>query len=112
MAHLYILENEVGRHYIGITNVGLFNRLNRHNKGLVNSTKYGKPWRLIYSELYKTMSEARTREIQIKSWKGGNAFKMLLFKAAGSSNGRIHDSESCYLGSNPSPAALKRSDLK
>lgn len=24
---------------------------------------------------------------------------------AGSSNGRIHDSESCHLGSNPSPAA-------
>ncbi|GEM_PF-3576988 len=28
------------------------------------------------------------------------------FRIAGSSNGRTHDSESCNLGSNPSPAAL------
>ena len=79
--------------------------MERHNKGDVLSTKLGKPWKLIYFEEYKDYKEARCREKQIKSWKGGNAFKKLLSRTAGSSNGRTQDSESCYLGSNPSPAA-------
>ena len=34
-------------------------------------------------------------------------YKLVVRTAAGSSNGRIHDSGSCYLGSNPSPAAVR-----
>lgn len=33
-----------------------------------------------------------------------------IFVVAGSSNGRIHDSESCHLGSNPSPAVLSAAE--
>jgi ribosomal protein L34 len=35
---------------------------------------------------------------------------MFVFKAAGSSSGRMQVSGTCHLGSNPSPAALKRNE--
>lgn len=106
MVWLYILENYQGKHYVGITAKDLAERLSRHNRGEVSSTKHHRPWELVYSETYKDYNSARIREIQIKGWHGGNAFKKLVSKAAGSSNGRTADSESVYLGSNPSPAAL------
>ena len=48
------------------------------------------------------------QEKKIKSWHSGNAFKRFLVKAGRSSNGRTTDSESVYLGSNPSLPALTR----
>ena len=112
MPYLYILKNERGRYYIGITELEPMERLKRHNKGDVVSTRIGAPWTVVYTENFIILENARKREKQIKSWKGGNAFKKLLSKAAGSSNGRTHASEACYLGSNPSPAALERSRHK
>ena len=106
MAYVYILKNKQSRYYTGITELKVDKRLERHNKGDVFSTKLGRPWELIHFEFYRTLKEARDREKQIKNWKGGNAFKKLVSKAAGSANGRPHDSESCNPGSNPGPAAL------
>ena len=108
MVYLYILKNKFSKHYIGITGLNPVRRLERHNKGDVASTKNHKPWELIYFEEIGNFKEARNLEKKIKGWKGGNAFKKFLSKAAGSSNGRTSDSESEYLGSNPSPAALAR----
>ena len=108
MVYLYILKNAKGRYYTGITSLRPEERLLRHNKGDVYSTKFGRLWELIYTETFENFEQARGREKQIKSWKGGNAFRKLISKAAGSSNGRIHDSESWHLGSNPSPAALEK----
>ena len=107
MPHVYILENREGRHYIGITSLNLESRLERHNRGDVYSTKLGRPWEIIYSEKFVNLSEARQKEKLLKSWKGGNAFKRFISKAAGSSNGRIDASGASYLGSSPSPAALE-----
>ena len=111
MPHLYLLRNKIGKHYIGITNINPEKRLERHNKGDVYSTKLGRPWQLIYIENCRTLKEARKKEKLIKSWKGGNAFKKFLSKAAGSSNGRTPASGAGYLGSNPGPAALERKYL-
>ena len=109
MAYLYILRNIKNKHYIGITALDPRKRLSRHNKGDVFSTKMGRPWTLIHIEEFKNLNDARFREKIIKSWHGGNAFKKLLAKAAGSSNGRTPGFGPGYLGSNPSPAALARS---
>ena len=106
--HLYILKNINGRHYIGITKLDINERVKKHNRGEVFSTKFGKPWHLLYFERYKTYKVAREREKEIKSWHGGNSFKKLLRNAGGSSNGRTHASEAWYLGSNPGPPALRR----
>ena len=103
---IYILKNKKGKYYIGITKLLLTFRLAKHNNGGVLATKFGRPWKVVYTEEYESYRTARDREKQIKSWHGGNAFKKLVAKAAGSSNGRTMDSGSMYLGSNPSPAAL------
>ena len=108
MSYLYILCNERGRHYIGITNLIPEKRLLKHNQGGVHSTKLGKPWKLVYTKEFNSLREARIMEKKIKSWKGGNAFKKFLFKAAGSSNSRTIAFGAVYLGASPSPAALKR----
>ena len=86
MPYLYILKNEFNNYYTGITKLDPKERLSRHNKGYVRSTKRGRPWIIIHTETFSTLREARRREKQIKSWKSGNALKKLLSKVAGLSN--------------------------
>ena len=62
---------------------------------------------LVYKERFATMEQARAREKQIKSWKGGNAFRKFIRIAAGSSNGRTPDSGSGNPGSSPGPAVMR-----
>ena len=112
MAHLYIIKNSAGKYYVGITELDPDERLKRHNGGDVSSTRYGKSWRIVYTESCANMVDGRKREKQIKSWHGGGAFRKLVSGAAGSANGRQPDSESGNLGSNPSPAAVDVSDYK
>ncbi len=108
MVYIYLLQNAKRKYYTGITKLDPKIRLKRHNNGDVYSTKSGRPWELLYTETFANNLEARAREKQIKSWKGGNAFKKFLSKAAGSANGRQVASEAINLGSSPSPAALER----
>jgi putative endonuclease len=78
MYKVYILQSKINnRYYIGHTK-NLNQRLNRHNKGFVKSTKSGSPWNVVYIEEYQTKQEAYNRELQIKSFKSGEAFKKLL----------------------------------
>ena len=78
MYYVYILQSTVtDRYYVGHTQ-DIQNRLDRHNKKRVRSTKSGVPWKLVYTELFNTKSDAYKREMQIKSYKGGNAFLELL----------------------------------
>ena len=75
---VYILKSiKSRRHYIGQTK-NIKERANKHNLGLVRSTKHYKPWKVIYTESYKTRSAAVKREAEIKSYKGGIKFKKLL----------------------------------
>ena len=77
--YIYILENPEGKHYIGYTN-NLEDRLKRHNTNQVRWTSKKGPWNIIYKEIYETRQEAYRREKQIKSYKGGEAFKKLLWR--------------------------------
>src|SRR3989344_1438496 len=106
--HLYILKNSKGEHYIGITAYSLVRRLKRHNQGDVASIKFGRPWQVVYFEEYNDYRQVHGREKQIKGWHDSNVFTKLLCKAAGSSKGRTWAFEAQYLGSNPSPAALRK----
>ena len=65
------------RYYIGFCD-NIARRLARHNKGMVRSTKYGTPWKVVYFEEFTSRQEAYKREREIKSYKGGVAFKKLL----------------------------------
>ena len=78
MYQVYILQSIISqKYYIGHTE-NIENRLYKHNKGLIKSTKYGKPWKLVLVESYKTRAEAYKRELEIKNYKGGIKFKKLL----------------------------------
>ncbi|MFA6098293.1 MAG: GIY-YIG nuclease family protein [Patescibacteria group bacterium] len=80
MFNVYILISlSSSYYYIGHT-VNIVKRLKQHNSGHVRSTKRGIPWILVYKEICKTKSEAYKRELLIKSYKGGEAFKRLIKK--------------------------------
>lgn len=78
MFYLYILHSiKNGRYYVGSCQ-DLEQRFKQHNSGLVKSTKGYLPWELVYNEQYKTLSEARKRENQVKSWKKRLAIERLI----------------------------------
>lgn len=79
MFAVYILQNlKSNRYYIGSTD-NIDRRLSEHNRGQTKSTRYAKNlWILVFKETFDTRYEAHRRELQIKSFKGGNAFKRLL----------------------------------
>ncbi len=69
MFFVYVLQSErSGRYYIGSTK-DVTIRLAEHNAGKTPSTKGYRPWKLLYTEVYDTLSGARQRERQIKTWK-------------------------------------------
>jgi putative endonuclease len=79
MSHyVYILQSlKDNKFYIGET-TDVQERFLFHNSGKQRSTKYRIPFRLVLVEEYSTRYEALQREKQIKSWKGGLAFKKLI----------------------------------
>ncbi|MBI1807633.1 MAG: GIY-YIG nuclease family protein [Ignavibacteria bacterium] len=75
----YILRSRVTqRYYIGHSE-NVLKRLHEHNSGKVRSTKAYRPWDIVYTEVSETKAEAYKREMEIKSYKGGEAFKKLIF---------------------------------
>ncbi|MBI3559178.1 GIY-YIG nuclease family protein [Candidatus Gottesmanbacteria bacterium] len=81
MYFVYILISiNTGKYYIGSTN-DLEARIIKHNSGGVFWTKIYRPWSLIYCEEYNTLSQARKREYQLKSWKKRKAIENLIRKA-------------------------------
>ncbi len=80
MFTVYILKSIKTEHfYIGCTN-NIKRRLIEHNANKTRSLKNRGPFELIYQENYNTLSEGRKRELEIKSYKGGNAFKKLILR--------------------------------
>ena len=78
MFTVYIIQNNLSKkYYVGFTN-NFCRRENEHNRGQTKSTKSKGKWNLVYEEEFKTRLEAIKRERQIKSYKGGNAFKKLI----------------------------------
>jgi len=77
MFYTYILKSLFNNSYYVGSCEDVKERLNWHNKGLVKSTKRYIPWKLMHTEEYETLSEARKREMQIKSWKKRSAIERL-----------------------------------
>jgi len=79
MSHyVYILQSyKDNRYYIGET-ADVNARLIFHNSGRQRSTRNRIPFRLVVVEEYTSREDALKREKQIKSWKGGEAFKKLI----------------------------------
>jgi len=78
--YVYILQSlKDNKYYIGSSS-NIDERLAFHNSGRQRSTKNRAPFVLIYSEELTDKVVALKREKQIKSYKGGEAFKRLIGK--------------------------------
>jgi putative endonuclease len=66
---MYIVECSDTSLYVGCTN-NLEQRINQHNnsKRGAHYTKIRRPVLLKYSEEFETLSQARKREAEVKSW--------------------------------------------
>ena len=74
----YIIKSQnFNKYYVGYTE-DLNRRIKEHNSGKTKSIVAYVPYELVYSEEYSLKSDARKRELQIKRYKGGNAFKKLI----------------------------------
>ena len=70
MYYTYVLQSEKdGKFYVGFTN-DLQQRFEQHQKGLVDSTKIRRPFKLIYYEACIDRSDATNREKYFKSYNG------------------------------------------
>jgi len=68
MWQVYLIENVRGRYYIGIT-TDIKRRLRQHNgeiKGGAKATRAGRPWKVIYTEEFKSRGSAQSREYTLK----------------------------------------------
>lgn len=78
MFYVYILQSQKDNSfYIGFT-PDLRNRLIKHNKKQVTSTKDKIPWKIIYYEAYLNRRDATGREKFLKSGSGWRYFKKQL----------------------------------
>jgi len=66
MFFVYVLRSKKDKKlYIGFTN-DLRHRIQKHNSGLNKSTKFRRPFELIYYEAYKSEEDAKKREEMLK----------------------------------------------
>jgi len=76
--YVYILECADESFYVGCTN-NLEKRLLQHNESKwgAHYTKIRRPVKLVYSEKFKTLKEARQREKGIKVWRREKKLKLI-----------------------------------
>lgn len=75
MYYIYVLQSEKdGNLYTGYT-PDLRKRILRHNNGVVQSTKYRIPFKLLYYEACVDMKDARARERYLKTGMGKRYLK-------------------------------------
>ncbi|MFH1456821.1 MAG: GIY-YIG nuclease family protein [Patescibacteria group bacterium] len=71
--YVYILEStKDGKRYVGFT-IDIKKRLEEHHMGRNLSTKYRRPFKLIYAELCTNINDAKRREKYLKQT-GGRRF--------------------------------------
>ncbi|MFQ5664184.1 MAG: GIY-YIG nuclease family protein [Terriglobia bacterium] len=75
---VYVLQSlRDNGYYVGFAQ-DIEQRLADHNAGKTRSLRGRRPLKLVHVEEYARKSEAKARERQIKSYKGGQAFRRLL----------------------------------
>jgi predicted GIY-YIG superfamily endonuclease len=67
--YVYILENEDGQHYVGLTE-NISERLAKHNRGEVSSTAKSIPWKLCHFSAFPTRKQAASYEKFLKTGSG------------------------------------------
>lgn len=80
MFYTYVLYSEkFDEIYVGQTN-NISLRMEKHNKGMVPSTKRYMPWEIIYYEEFDTRAESMKREKEMKTHKGRDFIRKQLVR--------------------------------
>ena len=75
MYYVYILQSlKDGKTYVGYTS-DIEQRLKRHNSGTVAATKHRRPLKLLISEQFETVQQAKKKELWWKSGAGRRKLK-------------------------------------
>ena len=64
-----LLSQKDNKYYVGYS-ANLMQRINQHNKGLVQSTKHRRPLKLLYYEACLSQKDALHREKYLKTYYG------------------------------------------
>jgi putative endonuclease len=79
--YTYILYSQSrDRYYIGSSS-NPEERLIRHNAGATPSTKAGRPWVIIYTEVFESKTDALKRESYLKRMKSRSFIENLIQKS-------------------------------
>ena len=73
---VYVIQNENGRFYIGLSE-DIDHRLSQHNNGESKYTRGKGPWKLVWSSESMELGDARRLENVLKRAKGGNQFYVI-----------------------------------
>ncbi len=69
MYFVYILySSKIDKYYIGFS-ADINDRLLKHNRSTKGFSSTGKPWEIVYSEMFLDKKNAMKREKQLKNWK-------------------------------------------
>ncbi|MFT3701044.1 MAG: GIY-YIG nuclease family protein [Agriterribacter sp.] len=75
---VYILYSPfLDQYYIGHTH-NLTDRIFRHNNSGSKATKKANDWKVVYTEIFETKSEAYKREMQIKKMKSRKYIEQMI----------------------------------
>ncbi len=77
MPVVYILLINNGQYYIGSTN-DIDRRIHEHNSGKTNSTRNKRPVKLVFSQQFSTLSEARRIEYELKKLKSRKILEKII----------------------------------
>ena len=80
MFYVYILLNEAKtRTYTGVAE-NVKRRLEKHNKGIIKSSRPYRPYEIVHVEPFETLKEARQKEKFYKSTTGRRRLKGMFFE--------------------------------
>ena len=77
MFHVYLLMNQAGRRYIGLSENPEV-RVAQHNSGVSKWTKGKGPWKVIWISRGMSLGEAKKLETRLKKQKGGKGLTLLI----------------------------------
>ena len=78
MYHFYIIYSQhLDKYYLGHTS-DINERVKKHNTHHKGFTGKVDDWKVVYTEVYETKSDALHRELQVKKWKNRERIESLI----------------------------------
>jgi putative endonuclease len=78
MYSVYIIySHKIDKYYIGYSS-NVIERLSKHNQKSKGFSSTGRPWIIVYTEVFENKKDAMNRESQLKKWKNRERLESLI----------------------------------